>query len=111
MKPLHCLQVNLQHKRAATNNLAQMMSENQINLAFVQEPHITCNNLAGIPKSLRTYVSGNRRKRSVLFVNNKEIDIVHITQFSDKDCIVAEISYRNTKVYGISSYFFYYRRH
>jgi hypothetical protein len=53
--------------------------------------------LAGIPKSLRTYVIGDGRKRSALFVNNKEIDVVLITQFSDEDCFVAEINYRNTK--------------
>jgi hypothetical protein len=105
MKRLHCLQVNLQHKRAATNNLVQMMSENQIDLAVVQEPYYIRNNLAGIPKSLRTYMSGNGRKRSALLVNNKEIDVVLTTQFSDEDCIVAEISYRNTKFYRISSYF------
>jgi hypothetical protein len=80
-----------------------MMSENQIDIAFVQEPYIICNNLAGIPKSLRTYVSGNGRKRSALLVN--KTDVVLITQFSDEDCIVAEISYRNTKFFGISLYF------
>jgi hypothetical protein len=50
-------------------------------------------------------VSGNGRKRSALPVNNKGIDVVLITQLSDKDCIVAEISYRKTKFYVISSYF------
>ena len=80
------------------------MSANQIDLAFAQEPYITGNNLARIPKSLRTYVSGNGKKRSALLVNTKEI-VVLITQISDEDCIVAEISYRNTKFYGISSYF------
>jgi hypothetical protein len=50
-------------------------------------------------------VSGDARQQSVLFVNNKEIDVVLITQFSDEDCFVAEISYRNTKFYGISLYF------
>jgi hypothetical protein len=40
MKPLRCLPVNLQHKHAATINLVQMMSENQIDPAFVQEPYI-----------------------------------------------------------------------
>jgi hypothetical protein len=104
MKPLHCLQVNLQHKRAATNNLVQVMSENQIDLAFLQEPYIIRNNLAGIPKSLRTYISGNERKRAALLVNNKEVDVILITQLSDEDCIVAEIIYRNTKFYGISLY-------
>ena len=51
-----------------------MMSENQIDLAFVQEPYNIRNNLAGIPKSLRTYESGNGRERSALLVNNKELD-------------------------------------
>jgi len=105
MKPLRSLQVNLQHKRAATSNAVQMMSENIIDLAFVQQPYIRRNNLAGIPKSLRIYVSGNERKRSALLVNNKEIDVVLITQLSDEDCIVIEISYGNTKFYGMSSYF------
>ena len=104
MKPLRCLQVNLQHKRAATSNLVQMINENQLDLAFVQEPYIIRNNLAGIPKLLRTYVSGNGRKRSALLVNNKDIDVL-ITQLSDEDCIVVEISYGNFKFYGISSYF------
>jgi len=62
MRPLGCLQVNLQHKHAATNNLVRMMSDNQIDLAFVQEPYNICSHLAGIPKSLRTYVSGDGRK-------------------------------------------------
>jgi len=61
--------------------------------------------MAGLPKSLRTYVSGNGRKRSALLVNNKEIGVVIITQLSDEDCIVAGISYGNTKFYGISLYF------
>jgi hypothetical protein len=81
------------------------MSENQIDLAFVQEPYIMSNDLAGIPELFRTYVSGNGRKRSTLFVNNKEINILLLTQLSDEDCIVAVISYRNMKFYGISLYF------
>jgi hypothetical protein len=71
----------------------------------VQEPYIIRNHLAGIPKSLRTYVSGNGRKRSALLVKNKEIDVVLITQLSEEDCIVAEISCRNKTFYGISCYF------
>ena len=47
-------------------------------------------------------MSGNGRK---ILVNSKEIDVVLITHLSDKDCIVAEIRYRNTKFYGISLYF------
>jgi len=50
-------------------------------------------------------VNGNGRKRSALRVNNKETYVVLITQLSDENCIVTEISYRNTKFYGISTYF------
>jgi len=50
MKPLRCLQVNSQHKRAATNNLVRTMTDNQIDLAFIQEPYNIRNHLAGIPK-------------------------------------------------------------
>ena len=81
------------------------MSDNQIDLASVKEHYNTRNYLAGIPKSLRTYVSGDGRKRTALSVNNKETGVVLITQFSDEDCVVAEITYRNTKFYGISLYF------
>ena len=105
MKPLLCLQVNLQHKCTTMNNLVQMMSENKIDFVFVQEPYTIRNNLARIPKPLRTYVSENERKRSALLVNNKEIAVVLITQLSDEDFTVAEISYRNTKFYRRGLYF------
>ena len=54
IEPLRCLNITLQHKRAATNNLVQTMSENQIDLAFLQEPYIIRNDLAGMLKALRT---------------------------------------------------------
>ena len=33
------------------------------------------------------------------------MDVVLITQLSDEDCIVVEITYRNIKFYGVSAYF------
>jgi len=105
MELLHYLQVNFKHKRAELSNLVQIMSENKIDLAFVQEPYILPNNLHRNLKSLRNYVSGNGRKRSALLVNNKEIDVVLITQLYDEGCVVAEISYGITKFHGTNSYF------
>jgi hypothetical protein len=54
---------------------------------------------------LRTYANGNGRKQSALLVNIKETDAVLIKQLSVEDCIVAQISQRNTYFYGISLYF------
>ena len=102
---LSCLQLNVQHKKEATSNLVQLMSELQIDIAFVQEPYTIRNNLAAIPSSLRIFASGNNRKRAALLVNNKRIDVILIKQLSDEDCVVAEVSYRNSKFYAISLYF------
>ena len=49
-------------------------------------------------------MSANGRKRSALLVNNKEIAVVLIIQLSEEDCIVVEISYGNSRFYGISLY-------
>jgi hypothetical protein len=64
-----------------------MTSENEIDLPFVKERYIISNNVAGIANLLMSFVSGNGRKLSTLFVNNKEIDIVPVllTQLSDDE--------------------------
>ena len=102
---LKCLQINLQHSRAATNNLIQTISQQGIHLVFAQEPYIINNKIAGIPKSLKTYTSGTGRKRVALIVNNAEIDVLILNQLSDEDCIVAEIRSELIHFYGASIYF------
>jgi hypothetical protein len=82
--------------------MVQIVSGNEIYLAFVQRPHVISNNLPGILKLLGSYVSRSKAKRSTLFPNSKERAAVLLTQLSDEGCFVAEIRYRNTKVFGIS---------
>lgn len=38
LKPIRCIQANVQHSRAATNNLIQLISAHNIDLTFIQEP-------------------------------------------------------------------------
>lgn len=40
---LKCLQINVQHSRAATSNLVNMIKKTNTDIAFVQEPY-TVNN-------------------------------------------------------------------
>ena len=47
------------------------MIKNQIDLAFIQEPYVIHNSLAGIPKLLQAYATGNGRKRAAVLVNKK----------------------------------------
>jgi len=68
---MKCGKLNLQHSRTATYNLTQLIYHNKIDVAFVQEPYIVLNNVAGFRKSFRNFAHGNGRKRSAFIVNNK----------------------------------------
>lgn len=101
---LKCLQINLQHKKVATTNLANMIRESNIDLAFIQEPYTINNKVAGIPKTYRTYSNGSERKRAAIIANNKEMDVILINQLSDEDCVVVEIRSQQDKIYAASVY-------
>lgn len=103
-KYIQCIQLNAQHSRAATSNLIQLISANNIDLAFIQEPYVINNQLAGIPKTFKTFTHGNGRKRSAIIVNNREMDTIMINQLSDADCVVVEVSLQKFKFYAVSKY-------
>lgn len=89
---IKCLQLNLQHSRAATSNLTQII-QNNIEVAVVQEQYTILGNVVGFPKSFRILAHGSNRKRSAKIFNNNEVDITVITQVSHKDVILTEIIY------------------
>ena len=47
---IRCNQVNLQHSRAATDNLMQIISTDRIGIALIQEPYLYQNRPLEIPK-------------------------------------------------------------
>ena len=103
--PLKCVQVNVQHSRASTSNLIEHMTTNKIDIAFIQEPYNIRNKLAGIPKHMKIYSQGHGRKRAAVIVNNKNLDVVAITQLSEEDGLVIEAKYHNFTFIGASMYF------
>ena len=102
---IKCLQLNLQHTQTATLNLAQIILQKNLGVAFVQEPYTAFNNVAGFPKSFRIFAHGNGRKRSAVIVNNNFIDAIAIKQVSNEDAILIEFSYEGLTFYGASLYF------
>lgn len=101
---IKCAQLNLQHSKTATYNLTQLILHNNIDVAFVQEPYIVLNNVAGFPKSFRIFAHGNGKKRSAIIVNNNKIDAIAIRQVSDEDATLIELSYSGLNFYGASLY-------
>jgi hypothetical protein len=102
---IKCAQLNLQHSRIATYNLTQLILQNDIDVAFVQEPYTVLTNVAGFPKSFRIFASGGGRKRSAIIINNNNIDAIAIRQLSNEDATVLELRHGDLNFYGASLYF------
>jgi hypothetical protein len=76
---LKCLQINLQHSRAATDNLTKIANEEGIDIVCIQEPYNISNKVVGLPRSCAVLASGAGRKRAAMAINNKHIDTILLT--------------------------------
>jgi hypothetical protein len=99
------LQINLQHSRAATNNLVKTIEEDGIDILCIQEPHVINNKIIGIPKKYKVLAHGEGRKRAAIVITNQMIDSILIRQLSDEDAVVTEVVYNNVKTIICSMYF------
>jgi hypothetical protein len=102
--PIKFLQINLQHSRAATNNLMKTI-EDGIDIICIEEPYVIKNKVIGIPRKYNILVQGEGRNRTVIVINNKMIDSIPIRQLSDEDAVVTEVLYNKFKIIIRSMYF------
>ena len=54
---IRCMQINLQHSRAAKDNLMNLIKQDHTDIVFVQEPYLLQNKTAGNTRTHRTYIS------------------------------------------------------
>ena len=103
-RPIKCMQINLQHSRAAVNNLMQTIESCNLDLLFLQEPYIVNNKVAGISQKYQIFTSGDNRPRAAIIVVNKRIDAILIRQLSDDDAVTIELVDGNIRFYAVSMY-------
>jgi len=84
-----CIQVNLQHSRAATGNLIQIISVERIGIALIQEPYLYQNRPLGITRGYKTCTFGEGKSRAATVIPDNTMDVL-ITQLSD-DAVLLEI--------------------
>ena len=65
-----CIQVNLQHPRAATDNLMMAVAEDGTNIIFIQEPYTKQSKVVGISTKYKIFTSGEGRCRAAVVVTN-----------------------------------------
>jgi len=102
---IKCLQINLQHSRTATANLIKIVTDDEIDIIFIQEPYTIQGKVIRIPTKYTTFTPGGARPRAAVVVTNKGIDTTMIRQLSDMDAVPLEVIKCNTKIIAASMYF------
>jgi hypothetical protein len=102
--PIRCLQINLQDSRAATDNLMHIIHQDHADIIFIQEPYLYQNKTAGIIRTYRTYTSNEDKSRAAIILTNDNIDAVLIKQLCDRDNVILELRYKNTRILAASMY-------
>ena len=101
---IRCIQINLQHSKAATYNLLKTTDTDETDIIFIQEPCAYQNRPAGIGKEYRIFTAGTGKHRSAILIRSSNIDAIIITKISDEDTVVLELIYNNLKFYAASMY-------
>ena len=101
---IKCMQINLQHSKAATANLMKIVTEDEIDIIFIPEPCTVQDKVIGIPTKYTTFTAGEGRSRAAIVVTNKEIDAMLIRQLTDTDTVAVEVIKRNTRIIAASMY-------
>jgi hypothetical protein len=99
------LQINLQHSRAATNNLLKTKEDDDIDVICTQQPYVINNKVVGISRKYKILAYGEGRRRAAIVITNKMIDSILIRQLSAEDAVVMEVMYNKVKIIIASMYF------
>ena len=104
---LKCYQINLQHSRAATANLMQIINTENKDIALIQEPYVYQNRIKCITRSYRTHAYGEDKSRAAIIIPNDTIDAIMITQYSDNDIVLLETKMGQETFCAASAYMEY----
>ena len=83
----------------------QLISTDKIGMALIQELYHYQGKRTGITKGYRTYAYGKGKHRAAIIVQDKTIDVLVITQISDKDAVLLEINNAKLRFYAANVYF------
>lgn len=103
--PLKCLQQNLQHSRAATLNLTKLITESNIDIAFLQEPYLHGNKPTGMPTNYKIFSSDKGKCRTAIAVTKDSITAIIINQLSNGDATTMEVRRGEQSFIAVSMYF------
>jgi len=74
-------QINLKYSKGATDNLMQIITQENTDIVMTQEPYLYQNSIKGNTSGYKTYSLGNGKSRAAILITNNTIDAL-LTQYS-----------------------------
>jgi hypothetical protein len=102
---IKCTQINLQHFRVATTNVIKITEVDSTDILCIQPPYTVQNKTAAIPKTYKSFTSGEGTNRAANVVTNNQSHTLLIKQLSDTDTVILEIIIGSLKIILASMYF------
>ncbi|XP_055840222.1 uncharacterized protein LOC129907842 [Episyrphus balteatus] len=93
---LRCIQINLQHAKAASAVLSHRFNKEHLDIAFIQEPYIVKDQIKGLSGELIYDSSSEGRPRACIMIN-KSIITIPIPQYTNKDMVAAIIQLQTSE--------------
>ena len=86
----------------ATDNLMQIIAQENTDMVMIKEPYLYQNIPKGITRIYRKFTHGNGKSRAAIIKTNNTIDALLLTHYLDEDTIILETHRVNKKFYAAS---------
>jgi hypothetical protein len=101
---LKCVQINLNTCKASTSHLSQFILENNIDIAFIQEPHVYKSQICGLNKFSLFYDKTVVNPKSAILLSNICIKAIFIQSFSSNILTVVKYYFNHKSIILLSAY-------
>lgn len=105
MTSINILQLNARHTKRCHDFIQMYLKDKDIDIMIIQEPYLTNNKLAGYPYGSKLFQSCVNNPRAGVIICNPNIDGCLLNQFTDRDFVTVEITYKSNKCIIVSGYF------
>ncbi len=102
---IKCVQINLCRSKHASTQLINFIENNNISIAFIQEPYTVRNKVCGFPVSYELiYSSTGEKPKSAVLIKKSRLVALNINSFSNNCITVCNIKFAQKKVLFVSAY-------
>lgn len=86
------------------NNLLQILTERQVSVCFIQEPHTRQGKIIGLGPPLKTYYRPGGNPRTAMCTQGQDATVLLLEDICTETMTIVEITVQGQHIYAISLY-------